>query len=355
MRDDTKSPGVARRDFLKTSAAAGAALLASGAGDAQQESAGDGLLHRNERPDRMRYRRLGRTNLMCSRLVFGCGAALIGNRGGRLLESAFDQGINHFDVGRGYTGSEANLAPFLERHRGEIWVTSKAGAAARVPLGPNGEMNSEYASAAAELWLTQLDRSLAALKTDYIDAYYIQGVANPDLVRAEEIGNAFLKAKDAGKVGYFGFSSHDHAGECLEAAIETDWYALAMIGICPAGWYDWASQDLAKDTPTLQEVQPLLRRAREADIGLIGMKVARHIAVNPYSGSYGPKVEKPNPTDTFDKHYDEKLLKASLSPFQRSYAYVLENGMDVVNADMQNFEHFEENLVAARTSHQYFA
>jgi len=34
---------------------------------------------------------------------------------------------------------------------------------------------------------------------------------------------------------------------------------------------------------------------------------------------------------------------------------VLENGLDVVNADMQNFKHFEENVVAARESHTYFA
>ena len=57
----------------------------------------------------------------------------------------------------------------------------------------------------------------------------------------------------------------------------------------------------------------------------------------------------------FDHHYNEKLRDAPLSPFQRSYAYVLEHGLDVVNADMQNFNHFEENALAARTSHEYFA
>jgi hypothetical protein len=29
---------------------------------------------------------------------------------------------------------------------------------------------------------------------------------------------------------------------------------------------------------------------------------------------------------------------------------VLEHGLDVVNADMQNFKHLEENIVAAATS-----
>jgi hypothetical protein len=38
-----------------------------------------------------------------------------------------------------------------------------------------------------------------------------------------------------------------------------------------------------------------------------------------------------------------------LNPFQRAYAYVLGHGLDVVNADMQNFKHLEENIIAAVT------
>ena len=55
-----------------------------------------------------------------------------------------------------------------------------------------------------------------------------------------------------------------------------------------------------------------------------------------------------------DRYYDDKLLKAKLSAFQRSYAFVLENGLDVVNADMQNLLHLKENFVAAATSSDYF-
>jgi len=59
-------------------------------------------------------------------------------------------------------------------------------------------------------------------------------------------------------------------------------------------------------------------------------------------------------TTAFDKVYGKKLKDCPLNPFQRSYAYVLEHGMDVVNADMQNFKHLEENIVAAAESHKYF-
>ena len=58
--------------------------------------------------------------------------------------------------------------------------------------------------------------------------YYLMAVDNPSLVRSEEVCNAFLKAKAAGKVGYFGLSTHGNAQKVLEAAIETGWYDLAI-------------------------------------------------------------------------------------------------------------------------------
>jgi aryl-alcohol dehydrogenase-like predicted oxidoreductase len=48
-------------------------------------------------------------------------------------------------------------------------------------------------------------------------------------------------------------------------------------------------------------------------------------------------------------------MASGLSPFQRSYAFVLAHGMDAVNADMQVFAHLEENVAAAATSANHFA
>ena len=171
-------------------------------------------------------------------------------------------------------------------------------------------------------------------------------VNNPSLVRSEEVYNAFLKAKAAGKVGYFGLSSHKNAQNVLEAAIETGWYDLAMIGITPAGWYDWSTKSLAKDTSTLFELQGLLNRAKEAGIGLIGMKTVRYLAPFWSLGKGDPNA--------FDHVYSEVLESSSFNSFQRAYAFVLQHGLDVVNADMQNFKHLEENIIAAATAHQYF-
>jgi hypothetical protein len=93
-------------------------------------------------------------------------------------------------------------------------------------------------------------------------------------------------------------------------------------------------------------LETLLEQARTAGIGLVGMKAVRHLAPKSSLGKGDPSV--------FDKYYHKNLKSSPLTPFQRAYAYVLEHGLDVVNADMQNFKHLEENIIAAATSHTYF-
>ncbi|NIA13192.1 MAG: hypothetical protein GWP08_03855 [Nitrospiraceae bacterium] len=344
----TDKPGnrdsIDRRGFMKLSMAAVSAPALLSAGAQAQDTV---EVHRNERPT-MTYRKLGRTNIVSSRLVFGCGAALAGGKAVRVLDRAFEAGINHYDVGSNtvYKGSERSLAPFLKAHRDEVWAISKSPVKLRVK--PGESITIEQAQAAAAEWSAALDASLTELGTGHIAAYYLMGVSNPDVIRCEELYKAFEQAKADGKVDYFGLSTHKNTAAVMEAAIETGWYDLAMIGITPGGWYDWDKKDLAEGTPPMTELKPLLTRAQAAGIGLVGMKAARHLA---------PKLTALGRGDTtaFDKFYDPAFVTTPLSPFQRAYAYVLEHGMDVVNADMQNFAHLEENLVAAATSQTFFA
>ena len=49
------------------------------------------------------------------------------------------------------------------------------------------------------------------------------------------------------------------------------------------------------------------------------------------------------------------LRRSGLSAFPRSYAFVLEHGLDVVSSDMQSFAAFRENFAAAATAPGYFA
>lgn len=252
--------GMDRRTFMQVTAAAtvGATGIAAAAEPAAMKKPGeDGLIHRNERPG-MQYRTLGRTKFVASALVFGCGAALSGGKAVRLLDVAFEKGVNFYDIGSNvyYKGSEKHFAPFLKAHRDDIWVSSKA------PVRPlfdhkHGEpLNTEQGKKVADYWTQLLDESLSDLGTDYVDAYYLMAVPDPGYVTSEEVYNAFLKAKQAGKVGHFGLSTHKRAEQVLSAAADTGWYDLAQIAITPAGWYDWDSRNLLEGTPRSRTSSP---------------------------------------------------------------------------------------------------
>jgi aryl-alcohol dehydrogenase-like predicted oxidoreductase len=340
-----------RRSFLRALAVLGVGgrtLLRSGdaraAVYATRSAAGRDVIW----PDLGR-RKLGRTGFEGSRLVFGCGAALSRGPKDDLLEAALDAGINVFDNGSGryYGDAEINLAPFLKRHRpkrDEIFLISKA--MTYLDVEPNETITLAQSRQAAATWSELLAQSLRELEVDYVDAYYVMASNNPSIVKSEEIRRAFEKAREAGQVKHLGLSTHQNAQRVLVAAMETGWYDLAQIAITPAGWYDFVDRNILPGSAPMSGITPFLDRVRESGIGLIGMKAGRHLAGRKFLGWGKP--------DAFDDYYDERFMKTALSPFQRSYAYVLAHGLDAVNADMQSFAHLEQNVTAAASSSTYF-
>ena len=132
------------------------------------------------------------------------------------------------------------------------------------------------------------------------------------------------------------------------AAAGSGWYDLAMIAITPGGWYDWESKSVLPGSKPLKELRPVLEQARSSGLALVGMKAARHLSGLPLLGWW-------KKLDAFDAYYDEGLMAAALSPFQRSYAYVLAHGLDVVNADIQDAAQLQENVAATARSASLFA
>jgi aryl-alcohol dehydrogenase-like predicted oxidoreductase len=349
MTEHAPTPLADRRRFLRMLAIAGVAgrtLLdsrdARAAVYAAKTAAGADVAW----PE-MQYQQLGRTGFRASRLVFGCGAALSRSPKDALLDAAWDAGINVFDVGfRGYYGdAEQNLAPFLKKHRDRIFLISKA----QVPLElePDAQVSVAQAREGAAGWLAHLDDSLRELRVERVDAYYLMASYNASLIASEEIHTAFQKAKQAGKVGHLGLSTHQNAERVLETAAASGGYDLAMIAITPAGWYDWADKTILPGTKPMTGLRPLLERVRASGMGLVGMKAGRYIAGRKFLGWGKP--------DAFDAFYGEKLLASGLSPYQRSYAFVLAHGLDCVNADMQSFAHLQENVAAAARSPELLA
>jgi D-threo-aldose 1-dehydrogenase len=75
---------------------------------------------------------LGTSGRNTTRLGFGCGNIMgaMGRRDSlKLLETAYDAGIRHFDVAPmyGYGEAESCLGEFLQRHQGQVTVTTKYG------------------------------------------------------------------------------------------------------------------------------------------------------------------------------------------------------------------------------------
>ncbi len=338
-----------RRGFLRTVALlgiGGRALLRSGDARAAVYAAESASGAKREWP-KLGRTLLGRTKFEGSRLVFGCGAALSRGRKDDLLEAALDAGINVFDVGarRYYDDAETNLAPFLKKHRDEIFLISKA--MTYLDVEADEEISPAEGRQAAATWSAQLDQSLRELGVEYVDAYYVMASHNPHLVKSEELHAAFDRAKQAGKVRHLGLSTHQNAKRVLEAAMETGRYDLAQVAVTPGGWYDWEDKGILEGSPPMRELRPFLDSVRASGIGLIGMKAGRYLAGRKFLGWGKP--------DAFDAYYGPKFMASGLSPFQRSYAFVLAHGLDAVNADMQGFAHLEENVAAAASPESHFA
>ena len=351
MADSTgTSNGTNRRRFFQYAAALGVGgqtLLKSGNLNAAIADARESV---GAPWPEMQYRTLGRTGFEASRLVFGCGASLMRANKDGLLNMAFEAGVNTFDVGTThyYDMAERNMKNFLKAHRDEVFLISKANPGfedSDLMVQPGESLSVDKAKRAGKAWLKLLDLSLSELGTESVDAYYQMAANNVEMVGSEEMYKAFEQAKAAGKVKYYGLSTHQIAEDVLKKAIETRFFDLAMIAITPGGWYDWEGKDMLEGSPPMADLRPLFDEAREAGIGLIGMKAVRYFS----GGFFGTSNKK-----AFDGYYPQELLAAKMSAFQRSYAYVLENGLDCVNADIQNYDQLRENHIAVATSNQYF-
>jgi aryl-alcohol dehydrogenase-like predicted oxidoreductase len=141
-------------------------------------------------------RRLGKTGVELSIIALG-GVALMDTEqsfANNLVAEAFDRGINYFDVAPEYGNAQERLGPALERYRSRVFLACKT-------------LERSKAGAAAEL-----DQSLKLLRTDHVDLYQLHALTKmSDLEQAlgpEGALEAFVAARQAGKVRFLGFSAH---------------------------------------------------------------------------------------------------------------------------------------------------
>ncbi len=137
--------------------------------------------------------RLGKTNLMVTRLAMGCIPIqrLSHDDAVSLLHMAYDNGVNFYDTARAYTDSESKIGAAFSDRRDKVILASKT-------------MSDSY-----EKTMEHLEESLRCLKTDYIDIYQWHNPSNIDnFLEKRGPYQAMLDAQKAGKVRFLGITNH---------------------------------------------------------------------------------------------------------------------------------------------------
>lgn len=172
-----------------------------------------------KRYDRMSYRRCGKSGLLLPELSLGLwhnfGEVDNFQNSKRILETAFDNGITHFDLANNYGpppgSAEENFGKILKQsfsqYRDELIISTKAGWG--MWPGPYGDLGSK------KYLIASLDQSLKRMGLDYVDIFYHH---RPDPeTPLEESMMALDQIVKQGKALYVGISSYN-AEETLKAS-----------------------------------------------------------------------------------------------------------------------------------------
>ena len=151
----------------------------------------------------MKYRKLGKSDLMISRIGLGCMSIPTSNehQGTSIIHRAIDLGINYFDTADLYERglNETIVGKGIQGKRADVILATKVGNEWEEGLsGWKWNPHKEYIVKAIE-------NSLQRLKTDYIDLYLLHGGTIEDPI--EETIEAFELLVSQGKIRYYGISS----------------------------------------------------------------------------------------------------------------------------------------------------
>jgi aryl-alcohol dehydrogenase-like predicted oxidoreductase len=191
-------------------------------------------------------RAYGKTGYLLS--IVGFGGIVVMNESpqsaGRLVSLAIDRGINYFDVAPSYGNAQERLGPALKPYRDSVFLACKTGK--RDAPGAEEELNT----------------SLKELKTDRLDLYQFHSVSSMDDVEQITAENGALrtavKAREAGKIRYIGFSAHSE-----EAAVSLMKKFTFDSILFPINWAAWYKNGFGKKT---------VAEAQKQNVGILAIK-----------------------------------------------------------------------------------
>lgn len=170
------------------------------------------------RYEKMSFRRCGKSGLKLPALSLGLwhnfGGVDVYENSRQILQTAFDQGITHFDLANNYGpppgSAEENFGSILKKdfkaYRDELIISTKAGYT--MWEGPYGDYGSK------KYLVSSLDQSLRRMKLDYVDIFYHHR-PDPETPLYETMSALDLIVRQ-GKALYVGISNYKPA-EAKEA------------------------------------------------------------------------------------------------------------------------------------------
>jgi aryl-alcohol dehydrogenase-like predicted oxidoreductase len=136
-----------------------------------------------------------------------------------LVAAAVEAGINLIDTARGYGQSETILGQALKPYRRQVVIATKAS----LPRLEAGETPPPL----REFMLAQLDDSLRALQTDYVDLWQIHNLDAHLLSRPDDLAELLTLARRSGKVRWVGASVYGR--ETLVDCLATDLFDTLQV------------------------------------------------------------------------------------------------------------------------------
>lgn len=173
------------------------------------------------RYEKMQYLRCGKSGVLLPRVALGFwhnfGSVDVFDNQRAMVQTAFDNGITHFDLannyGPVYGSAEENFGRIMEKdmrpYRDEMFISSKAGY--DMWPGPYGDFGSR------KYLMSSMDQSLQRMKLDYVDVFYHHR-PDPNTPLEETMG-ALSDLVRQGKALYVGVSNYKAAETKKAAAI----------------------------------------------------------------------------------------------------------------------------------------
>jgi uncharacterized protein len=232
-----------RRQFLQAGLALPAVSLVSNL----QEPA-------TKTPPQIVYRTLGKTGLKVSGVGFGIGFVPVPE----VVARAIELGVNYFDTSRDYGDSEKIFSGVIKGKRDKIHIATKSPSTKKAAI------------------LKDLDDSLQALGTDYVDIWHLHARDTPAAI-PEEALEAMAQCKKSGKARFLGFSCHD-PNNMVDFLINSKVFDVMQTT------YSWPIGSYYRDGA--------INKLRQAGIGVIAMKVVVGLTGLHLKGFENPPASK---------------------------------------------------------------